>query len=84
MTTNKKSQNYGTSFQDIWLSSPEYKNWLSKPNSGNNKDAFCRLCQKEFSISAMGDSAVKSHAKGRLHISRVPIQTIMSFFPRNK
>ena len=32
----------------------------------------------------MGESAVKSHAKGKLHISRVPNQTIMSFFPRNK
>ena len=32
----------------------------------------------------MGDSAVKSHAKGKVHISRVPNQTIMPFFPRNK
>ena len=32
----------------------------------------------------MGESAVKSHAKVKLHISGVPNQIIMSFFPRNK
>ena len=32
----------------------------------------------------MGETAVKSHVKGKLHISRVPNETILSFFPRNK
>ena len=46
MTTNRKSHKYGTGFQDIWLSNPEYKNWFNKYNSGSNKDVFCKLCQK--------------------------------------
>ena len=35
-------------------------------------------------VSAIEESTVKSHAKGKWHILKVTNQTIMSFFPGNK
>ena len=81
MSTNK-SQKYATSFQDTWLSNPNYKDWFGRAKC--NTDAFCKLCPKEFSISAMGERAIKSHAKGKLHLSRAPNKSIASFFSRSK
>ena len=76
-----KINKYSTSFQDIWLSNADYKDWLRKDNASN--DAFCKFCQKKFSVSAMGESAIKSQAKGKFHLSRAPSpSSIVSFFPK--
>ena len=81
MSANK-SQKYATIFQDIWLSNRNYKDWLGRAKC--NTDAFCKLCHKELSISAMGESAIKSHVKGKLHLPRVTNESITSFFSRIK
>ena len=50
-------------FNDNWLVKAAYKSWLKR--SSNVDKAFCTVCGKDFSISAMGESAVSTHAKGR-------------------
>ena len=49
-------------FNDNWLVKAAYKSWLKR--SSNVDKAFCTVCGKYFSISAMGESAVSTHAKG--------------------
>ena len=42
------------------------------------------ICHKTFSISTMGQCAIKSHTKRKMHLSRKPISSgIASFFWRN-
>ena len=41
----------------------EYKDWLLHEPSNNTK-AKCRLCMRSFSLSNMGEPALKSHAQG--------------------
>ncbi|KAG8174993.1 hypothetical protein JTE90_014329 [Oedothorax gibbosus] len=43
------------------------KNGFRQPN--NKHKAKCHLCNKEFDIGRMGESAVKVHMKGLKHIS---------------
>ena len=63
---SKKKQTY---FQDSWLSNENYELWLRKiPNK--NTFARCRLCEKDFDLSNMGEKALKSHAKGKGHIQK--------------
>ena len=37
--------------------------------------AYCTLCNKSFSIAALGITALHIHAKGSKHISRLPLPT---------
>ena len=50
-------------FNDNWLVKAAYKSWLKR--SSNVDKAFCTVCGKDFSISAMDESAVSTHAKGK-------------------
>lgn len=54
-------------FNPEWQSSSDFKNWLL-PSSKSSNEAYCKLCQKTFSLSNMGLSAVKNHLKGDKHI----------------
>ena len=70
-------------FQEIWLSNPDYKDWLQ--NDNYDKDTFCKIWCKTFSISAMEETAIKSHAKGMIHLFRKPNPSgIASFFSKIK
>ena len=48
----------------------EYKDWLL-PEPSNNTKAKCRLCMGSFSLSNMGEPALKSHAQGKKHQNAV-------------
>ena len=48
----------------------EYKDWLL-PEPSNNTKAKCRLCMRSFSLSNMGEPALKSHAQGKKHQNAV-------------
>ena len=53
-------------FNREWLSKREYKLWLT-PVERNVTKANCKICVKPFSLSDMGEIAVKSHASGKKH-----------------
>ncbi len=55
-------------FSDKWLDKETYKSWLQRSSSADK--AFCSVCSKDFSISAMGESGVVSHSKGKKHTER--------------
>ena len=44
----------------------ECKDWLL-PEPSNNTKVKCRLCMRSFSLSNMGEAALKSHAQGKKH-----------------
>ena len=52
-------------FNDNWLVKAAYK-------------AFCTVCGNDFSISAMGESAVSTHAKGKKHVDRLDMVCVYS------
>ena len=49
-------------FNKEWMDKVEYKDWLL-PEPSNNTKAKCR----SFSLSNMGEPALKSHAQGKKH-----------------
>ena len=52
-------------FQEGWLTSKLYKDWITQ---GKNKNyANCVLCLKDIDLSTMGSTALDSHAKGAKH-----------------
>ena len=53
-----------------WMDKVEYKDWLL-PEPSNNTKAKCRLCMRSFSLSNMGEPALKSHAQGKKHQNAV-------------
>lgn len=55
-----------TYFQLSWLS--KYP-WLKEADC--NWEAFCKLCQKTFSLSNMGEKAVTSHNAAQSHKLKV-------------
>ena len=57
-------------FNREWLSKKEYKLWLT-PVEGNVTKANCKIYVKTFSLSNMGEIAVKSHPSGRKHKTAV-------------
>jgi len=59
-----------TRFQDAWLGEEAYLSWLT-PDIKDHYKANCKLCKKSFDVSAMGESAVKSHMKGSKHQQKV-------------
>ena len=61
---------HSAKFNREWLSKEEYKLWLTSVE-GNSTKANCKLCVKTFSLSNMGEVAVKSHASGKKHQTAV-------------
>ena len=53
-------------FSENWTSHVAYKDWILRDSSSQHK-ARCRLCQKSFYRSNMGESALKSHRRGSKH-----------------
>nr|KAI8745326.1 KAAdult enhancer factor 1 [Biomphalaria glabrata] len=53
-------------FSNQWLEKIEYKLWLQS-DPKNVRNAVCRICEKTFDVSNMGEHALKSHAKGLNH-----------------
>ena len=53
-------------FNKEWMDKVKYKDWLLLEPSNNTK-AKCRLCMRSFSLSNMGEPALKSHAQGKKH-----------------
>ncbi|GBM60862.1 hypothetical protein AVEN_179013-1 [Araneus ventricosus] len=56
-------------FNPLWLENADYKDWLVPVTDSKHK-AKCKLCVKEFDITKMGESALKSHMKGTKHVER--------------
>lgn len=52
-------------FNTAWLSHPDYRDWLERVSIHK---ARCHVCKKVVDISNMGESALKSHAKGTKHV----------------
>ena len=57
-------------FNMDWMNKAEYKDWL-EPDPVDNTNARCRICVKTFTLSNMGEPAVKSHAQGKRHQSTI-------------
>lgn len=53
-------------FQRSWLNNDNYREWLALDVSNPHK-ARCKICCKCFDITAMGESALKSHQKSAKH-----------------
>ena len=72
-------------FNIDWLSGEEYKDWLL-PEELDNTKARCKICKKTFSLSNIGETAVKSHAEGRnmLVLSKYPKEQFVSDFFKKK
>ena len=45
-------------FNKEWMDKVEYKDWLL-PEPSNNTKAKCRLCMRSFSLSNVGEPALK-------------------------
>ena len=57
-------------FNKEWIDKVEYRDWLL-PEPSNNTKVKCRLCMRSFSLSSMGEPALKSHAQGKKHQNAV-------------
>lgn len=57
----------GSTFQRQWLDDVRFSDWVKETKHPNH--AFCTWCKKEIDVSGMGESALKSHAKGKKHQS---------------
>lgn len=55
-----------TNFHPSWLSN---YSWIKEASV--KWEAFCKLCQKQFSLSNMGENAIISHANGKGHKAKV-------------
>ena len=60
---------HSTRFNRDWLSKADYKPWLASVEDVTK--AYCKMCMKAFSLSNMGEIAVKSHASGKKHQTAV-------------
>ena len=74
---------HSTRFNKDWLLKEQYKSWLT-PVPQDNTKAKCKLCIKTFSLSNMGEVAVRSHASGKKHMAAVCLtgkwnQLVISF-----
>src|SRR6218665_1459289 len=56
-------------FQTTWLSHKDYKIWIMKDKA--TTQAKCKLCDKTFDISNMGEAVMRSHIRGKGHIDFV-------------
>ena len=69
-----------TNFRECWLSESGYKDWLQR-DSNNKNMAKCKVCDKSFRLSNMGEQALKSHAKGAKHLSNVSVSCKLKVLP---
>ena len=73
-------------FQEGWVSGERFQSWLQKLDSEPH-DAFCKFCQKRFSIAGQGVKQIKSHLKVEKQTKRPPTsannnkQQILMFAP---
>ena len=58
-----------TYFQNSWLNNVLYSTWLEK--APDRKNAICKLCKSDFSLSNMGIEALKCHMEGVKHIEKL-------------
>ena len=56
-------------FNDRWLSYSKYSAWLQW--GAGVASAKCKLCKSSFDVSNMGETALKCHAGGKKHRTRV-------------
>ena len=63
---------HSTRFNREWLSKKEYQLWLI-PVEGDITKAKCKIYVKTFSLSYMGEIAVRSHASGKKHQAAVAL-----------
>ena len=56
------------SFQGRWVSNPLYSQWIARVATSSG-DASCRVCQKSFDVSNMGEAALRSHMRAKRHAS---------------
>ena len=73
---NKNEKHSISSFQDEWLSDPAFRSWISRTK--NADEARCFLCEKDFYISVMGVSALRSHAKVKKYQARASSSKVKS------
>ena len=57
-------------FNSDWMSKDQYIAWLMSVPEDNTK-VKCKLSAKSFSLSNMGEQALKSHAVWKKHITVV-------------
>ena len=69
-------------FQSNWKLNPDY-HWLQEEEK-NLFYAKCSICKKSFSLSNMGESAVKSHLNSAKHKSGVSARPITKYLPRTE
>ena len=53
-------------FSCQWLENRNYKEWIEADPKNRHK-AYCKVCKKSIDVSAMGESALKSHEAGKKH-----------------
>lgn len=53
-------------YQNVWEEKALYKDWIERHESCPTM-ANCKLCKKSFSLSDMGECALKSHMTGKKH-----------------
>ena len=66
-----RANNKHCTFQDVWLDEnvfPEFY-WIRKCQINTN--ALCIYCPKTIDLSNMGISALRSHATGKKHLSKI-------------
>ena len=51
--------------------------------NGDQSKAFCKFCQKSFSINGSGEAQVKSHAKSKSHNDNTPSANQRTFVTEN-
>ena len=66
-----KNVKYNSHFHNDWL---ENFSWVER-DAMNNTKAYCTLCDKSFSVAALGITALHMHAIGTKHLSRLPSPT---------
>ena len=60
------SKHKRTSFNHEWLLKDQFKLWVA-PVEHDLFSAKCKLCQKNFTLSNMGEQALRSHMQGKKH-----------------
>lgn len=79
-----------TYFNDNWLIDNNLsKNWsFIREVKGDRTSAYCKLCQKSFSLSNMGKAAITSHFSSKCHLNKMnnaaTSSSIQQFFERLK
>ena len=72
-------------FLDSWLKNPLYSAWIL--HGKVDALARCKWCIKDVDVSNMGESALKSHMKGKKHIDHTPsdnCQSLNTHFQKSK